>query len=270
MKTLKNNWKTYLIVSLTVWLHGGVLTVDAETVLIDNFNDGNDDGWTHYTSGIFDASSFAYNLKSSQTLISSGWDGSSDPKFSEGFLRTKIRKETLGIGVALFMRATGGLGDYVVAGTTDDTFGIFRTDYGPPRTQHELVKLDKAEFFMDPNEYWWIEGGFVGNQITLKVWRDGELEPSLPQLTVTDSTYTTGVFGVAAVKSSIAPPPQISVFFDDIYFTFPSEVCPYDLVGDLNDDCVVNLYDVALLAGNYLIDCNDDPGNPNEPPCVLK
>ena len=32
--------------------------------------------------------------------------------------------------------------------------------------------------------------------------------------------------------------------------------CQFDLVGDLNGDCRVDFKDVALLADNWLIDCN--------------
>ncbi len=44
-------------------------------------------------------------------------------------------------------------------------------------------------------------------------------------------------------------------------------VCQYELAGDLNDDCRVNLLDFAKIAENWLIDCNIDPNNPA---CVPK
>lgn len=43
--------------------------------------------------------------------------------------------------------------------------------------------------------------------------------------------------------------------------------CPYNIVGDLNDDCVVNIDDIALLLENWLVDCNADP---TDPACVPK
>ncbi len=43
--------------------------------------------------------------------------------------------------------------------------------------------------------------------------------------------------------------------------------CLYVLAGDLNDDCKVDFSDFALLAANWLIDCNIDP---NDPACVPK
>ena len=41
--------------------------------------------------------------------------------------------------------------------------------------------------------------------------------------------------------------------------------CPYDIVGDVDNNCRVNLADFAKLASNWLIDCIDDP---TDPACV--
>jgi hypothetical protein len=45
------------------------------------------------------------------------------------------------------------------------------------------------------------------------------------------------------------------------------EPCLYRLVGDLNDDCRVDDLDYAIMAENWLIDCNLNPENPA---CVPK
>jgi hypothetical protein len=39
-------------------------------------------------------------------------------------------------------------------------------------------------------------------------------------------------------------------------------VCSYELEGDVNDDCVVDLLDVASMAGNWLVNCNTNPSDP--------
>lgn len=41
-----------------------------------------------------------------------------------------------------------------------------------------------------------------------------------------------------------------------------SRICQYPLVGDLNDDCKVDLLDLAMMAESWLIDCNLNPGDP--------
>ena len=43
--------------------------------------------------------------------------------------------------------------------------------------------------------------------------------------------------------------------------------CEYDLAGDLNDDCRVDLCDIAILLDNWLVDCSTTP---EDPACVPK
>jgi hypothetical protein len=54
------------------------------------------------------------------------------------------------------------------------------------------------------------------------------------------------------------------VGFRIAYVTAP---CAYKLIGDLNDDCKVDLKDFAEMASNWLIDCNATPENIS---CVAK
>ena len=100
----------------------------AQTILIDDFNDGNVDGWTTFDStvgrrgpfrygpGIFDASSGAYHLETTGIVpvgapgngrLWSTWDQSSDPTFSNGFVRAKVRVETDETIVSLALRGSG-------------------------------------------------------------------------------------------------------------------------------------------------------------------
>jgi hypothetical protein len=44
-------------------------------------------------------------------------------------------------------------------------------------------------------------------------------------------------------------------------------ICEYVLAGDLNNDCKVNFSDFAVMAGNWLTNCFD---NPSDPACVHK
>ncbi|MHC4749054.1 MAG: hypothetical protein ACYTFW_04185, partial [Planctomycetota bacterium] len=43
--------------------------------------------------------------------------------------------------------------------------------------------------------------------------------------------------------------------------------CQFTLVGDLDDDCIVNFYDIVIMVKNWLVDCNMAP---NDPGCVPK
>lgn len=53
------------------------------------------------------------------------------------------------------------------------------------------------------------------------------------------------------------------------YYTLglKGSICLFDLAGDLNNDCKVDFSDFAVMAANWLIDCNIDP---NDPACVPK
>jgi len=54
----------------------------------------------------------------------------------------------------------------------------------------------------------------------------------------------------------------------DVYLIkLSAEVCRYALFGDVNNDCRFNFYDFALMAANWLIDCNIDP---SDPACIYR
>ncbi len=44
-------------------------------------------------------------------------------------------------------------------------------------------------------------------------------------------------------------------------------LCEYHLAGDNNNDCKVNFFDLAIMAGNWLTNCNATPGDPE---CIPK
>ena len=43
--------------------------------------------------------------------------------------------------------------------------------------------------------------------------------------------------------------------------------CPYDIAGDLDDNCKVDFLDFVIMAGNWLVDCFVEPMHPG---CVKK
>ena len=97
------------------------LAAPAQADLIDDFNDGNDDGWSHFDGlqgtpwgpTIYDARSGQYALSSTQPLppleqlvpTASFWtDSIEDPSFSSGFLTTMIRADNAATNLASAMR----------------------------------------------------------------------------------------------------------------------------------------------------------------------
>ena len=51
--------------------------------------------------------------------------------------------------------------------------------------------------------------------------------------------------------------------FPHIVFLTDVRTCNYSVVGDLDRNCVVDLNDLALIAQNWLLDCEQNPSNPD-------
>jgi len=232
----------------SIWL--ATTHASAKLILVDDFNDGNDDGWTHMDSnvgdpwgpGIYDASTGAYNLSttgavpgrqvdSERGFMVSLWDESTDPFYSNGYVRAKLRIDTFhSIGVILF-RYSGdlesGLNGYTFGGSGGQGGFSFNRITNTTTTRH----IQLQGFAPAVGEEWWIEAGGVGNQLSMKVWPVGDAEPESPQLLFLDSSYSTGVLGLDAnMNWGSDVPGMVNTTFDDVYFRTP------DVPGDLNDD----------------------------------
>jgi hypothetical protein len=107
---------------LCLWIAVFTLLVSTPALafLIDDFSDGNDEGWTHLpriVSGlpaVFDASSGRYRISSTDgviensTHISAFWDDSeTDPAFSNGTFTVNARVDNVGTSAILLLRAIG-------------------------------------------------------------------------------------------------------------------------------------------------------------------
>ncbi len=251
----------------------------ATMILVDDFNDGNDDGWTPHDlsigdpwgPGTFDASTGSYQFVGRSAVpvgeagsLGSFWDTSSEPSFSNGLLRATMRANNDTTITAIVMRATPGPNPaahrWYLFGGNPASGGFWYNEWDG---QH----LGQDGFFADelflPGDDWMIEAGAVGNQLSMKVWKVGEQEPADPQWTSTDvSPLGLGQIGVAAWHWPLEQTPAgiVDATFDDIYFTFPEP-----LLGDLNLDGEVDGLDVnpfvdVLLSGPYQVeaDMNED------------
>ena len=79
------------------------------------------------------------------------------------------------------------------------------------------------------------------------------------------------IVGWGANNSGQAAPPDgnnfIAIAAGSPHSLAIKQVCQYRLAGDINDDCKVDFYDFALMAANWLIDCNIEPTSPS---CIPK
>jgi hypothetical protein len=204
----------------------------APAQLLDDFEDGDDVGWTHldvldlYGLGptTYEVSGGTYHVSSSAalpvlpSLIGTGsfWTESAvDPYFSEGYMRMRFSSDN-GISNPFgTMRLDPGLGNYYsffAIPDGDGTIGISKVT-GLVDSQ-DLVSLT---FGITPGEWYWMEAGAVGDTLTLKVWAEGDPEPALPQLTAVDDDFSTGALAVGLYKFS-NDAGVISSQFDDVSF----------------------------------------------------
>ena len=228
----------------------------SQTIPIDDFNDG----WSMidstvgrpYGPGVFEVRSGAYHLGTTGDVpvgtpgggfVISTLNESSDPLFSDGFLRTKVRADTEGTLVSLMLRLSGtletGLSTYQFQGGPGSNGPFSPSGFGVVKFERNrgtrFIRLVDSNLTFDTNQWYNVEAGAVGNEMSMKVWRDGEPEPESPQLMFSDSTLSTGTFGVGPSISPAHPKQaQVSATFDDLSFTFPPPrssvtLAPYDI-----------------------------------------
>ncbi len=213
-------------------------TLQAQTLYSDDFEDGVADGWTQddlndpsFGPAIFDASSGSFVLAVAGEMPAgfagshgtlSTWEPTIAEPLTDGYFQGTVRANTHGSTVSLLSRADPAAGtDYgFFASTLYGTFGIEIYDASKPEPQTILGLMDPQEVPFAVDEDWIIQGGTVGDQITMKVWRPGEFEPAEPQLSFTDTTFEQGalcLFTYADI-GLMTEPVSFSGTFDDLSF----------------------------------------------------
>ncbi|MCA9263882.1 MAG: hypothetical protein KDA60_08520, partial [Planctomycetales bacterium] len=258
---------TWLIVASSVW------SVE-RTFLVDDFNDGDDEGWavldatngepSYFGLGTVDPSGSSYVFTGERVtptgtndVLASQWIPSSDGFFSNGYVRATIRSENLDTHPVVFLRSSPTLETgYAFIGDPDTgEFYVYRSDdYSEgPFIGFNIYGDSPYTVGID----WMLEAGAVGDVLSLKVWAANEVEPATPTWALRDSTYSSGLFGLAAVHGGDRPPQRISAVIDDVYFTIPDGSC------DFNSDnrCDVDDLDMISAAGNLVEGVDVPAGN---------
>jgi hypothetical protein len=214
--------------------------------LIDNFNDGDADGWSQmdFTAGepwgpaTYDASDGEYLLEVPDPVpaddinvgtVIATWEGSrGEPRFANGVMRARVRANDFGTTAGLVMRANDvdhtNYGFY--GSTTFGTFYIERFDLfdpdAPGQTIIAMADLDEDPF--EAGKDYHIEAKLVGDRMSLTAWKVGAKKPKRPTLTVRDDTLgpdsgtlicVITFFDPAAVEDDFV---DISASFDDVTF----------------------------------------------------
>jgi hypothetical protein len=196
-----------VLVGVTVLASGN----GKRTILIDNFNDGDSEGWTErdFTAftgeprGSFDASSGKYVLETIEPIpiddasvgtIDADWEASEENAlFGNGTMRGTIRANTDGTTIGFGMRENHEVETaYGFYGSTSfGTFYIERFSLFDPEApgQTIIAMADPEEHPFEVGKTYILEASVIGSKLTLKAWEKGDREPRRPILKLRHSEF---------------------------------------------------------------------------------
>lgn len=206
----------------------------AGTMFFDDFSSGDDANWTHVdlldANGlgptIYDASSFSYEIASSIALpplpvlaaTASAWTDSlvAPASYSDGIFQATMQANNDSTNLALAAR-TGP------DGTTGYSFflNVFQGAIGIADVAVGFGNLSATEFPLDPGVVYHVQASFIGSDLSIKVWADGDSEPLLPQVSISNSLYSEGSMALAVYNQSSdlgGVGGQLSGTFDNVSF----------------------------------------------------
>lgn len=208
---------------------------------IDDFSDGNDDGWIRVDllqpfglgEAVFDASSTRYVISSAATVVplpegctgaGSFWQPSATGvrdarRYSNGTARAAFRFDNDISNGFVALRgdlATLNLYDFAANNSADKIY-IDRLANGVSVTGGS--GLISAPFAFESDEEYVVEATAVGPNLSMKVWSVGDEEPAQPQISIVDHALTLGSLGVVSYYCTGFEGDVLSTSFDDITFT---------------------------------------------------
>lgn len=255
--------------------------------VIDNFDDGNDNGWSRFVQGWLNTDEGAwqittgrYNMRSTLN-IPSGQDGtvlsvlnaSTGSNFRNGTWRTKIRINNSVCSASVLVRATfNNFGlpfayalDLHANNNLTRSVELYRLD-GSSDTL--LGSINRTTLNITSNNDYWIEVKTDGSTIAAKVWRDGNSAPSNPQITINDNNHQSGQFVLSGYKSDNLGTSSVNVSFDDVQFASiaspppPPPPPPPPVIGDFNGDRAIDILWRNKSSGfNVIWLCDQTPGD---------
>lgn len=216
------------------------------TIPVDNFDDGNSDGWSKNDltggRGTFEVRSGSYFLETTEPIavldpsvgtLDSDWEPSEDePTFANGTMRGTVRANTDGTTVGFLVRENHETEtDYGFYGSTSfGTFYIEQYDlFGTPDAPQTIIAMaDPDEFPFEVGVTYVLEASVINHKLTLKAWRADGPEPNRPVLTLHDKKFGPGAGSGLGVIAFFDPAPLlaagveavvVSATVDDLTFT---------------------------------------------------
>jgi hypothetical protein len=247
MKRLLHNSRiTSALIGITA-MPALLLAAGARAELLDDFSDGNDDGWFRFTipsdlpGASWDADTFVYRLSVVEgegdtpagSIVGSNLELTSDPYYWTGYWSATVVRETENSTTHLFMRGIYALGNgYTFGWNPDDGLVIQLGAGGVP-----APLANDPTFVQEVGTEYILEAGAIGDELELRMWPRNGARPAFPQVACTDSTYTFGGNGIIARAFDQG---SLSATFDDVCFAPP---CP----ADVNWDGAVDVLDLLAV-----------------------
>lgn len=217
-----------------------------QLVAVDNFNDGNDNGWGHldllpppYGPTNYNVVSGEYVLSSSQPIgpipqqvpTAAFWQSSvGDPFFANGTLTMDVRANNGQTSVFSMLRANPLVGDAYSFSANP----VLNTVYISRVIGLGITDIASAPFTFTPGQDYTLEASAINSTLSLKIWISGGSVPASPQVTVSDSALTSGAIGLGIFKWTSGPDGELSGAFDDVSFnSVPSPATGLALLGGL-------------------------------------
>jgi hypothetical protein len=221
----------------------------ARAEVIDNFDDGNDQGWTRFLADpfqpggpfAFDASSGEYRLSSFDTLFSDEACGMysfrldlAQPQYTDGVWSLRLRSNSNATQTHAIARAiltpTGIVGYGVEVNFQSNT--SLRVYAALDDVVVTLATRSRFDFTPAVGMNYLMDFALFGADLSVTIWPEGSPRPAQPQLTATDSgtPLGQGAFGVALIKPGSGPAGRLTGAFDSISFDVPCD--PTDFNGD--------------------------------------
>jgi hypothetical protein len=253
-----------LLVILVLGLCHGALGL-AATLPIDDFNDGNDAGWNRgdsvggggpatysFQGGSYHMASTGNVAPSPFNAVFSLWAPSiNDPQYANGLFRAKVRVDEPDSTFGLILRNAVPTGEGYGFWASGPLGTFYIDEYRPPMPLPRNIAMgDAATLPFAVGEDWYLEGGAVGDQISLKAWKVGDPEPARPQLVATSSLVGPEVASgltLIGLTQDASQPVRLGGSFDDVVFTIPEP----GIEGDYNHDGQVEQGDLDLVLLNW-------------------
>ncbi len=254
------NWTAgvkHLVLPIVIAI-GLVTSVEAECP-VDNFDDGNDEGWIHcgtwskHQKPVWDASSGSYCLGLTDPVreppppplsVAGEWThAGTDPRYDNGCVRVSFRAGTAAAGT--------WRSHFVVSLRSDCKNAGYKAMLGPSLGRISIYRrlallADAWDSSFEEGRAYRAEFCATGTQLSLKYWVLGEDEPAEPQLRATDKQFNHGNIGVGVFIENDNQGPILRACFDDVRFV-PSAHC----MGDVDCSGAVDFADLRTTVSAW-------------------